>query len=498
MTDRHISIALSLPPHVAGSCTHQFMTCATQKKAEPATMSAMSNSPTMTRLKPAHTLLVGLMIFGLMFGAGNLIFPVEMGRAAGNHTTLATLGFLITATGLPVLGIIASALTGSRNVRELVAPAGGAFALIFTVLLYLAIGPMLAIPRTATVSYEIGFANSIGANHQDLGLFIFTGAFFALVMAAALRPGKLIDFVGKYLTPIFLLLLGTLIVAAIFRPMRDGPLPAATDKYVSGPWAKGFIDGYSTLDALAGLAFAIVIIEAINKFGVRDRAKVAATTAKSGIFAVVAMSLVYSALAYLGATSLGEIKKADNGGAVLAGASEHFFGSFGQTLIAAIVLFACLKTAIGLVTACGEMFRDLFGSRISYPIWAGVFVLVSWGISNLGLVEIVKWSAPVLMLLYPMAIVAILLGLAAPLIGRSPWIYRLTMLFAGLVAIVDFIGALPVGVPGGKSLVQQATDVLPWYSDGFGWVIPAAIGFVIGFILSRMLKDNRDASSAPA
>lgn len=450
-----------------------------------------SASPSATDTTPrrsltlGQTVLVGVMMFGLMFGAGNLIFPVEMGRAAGDHTLLATIGFLITATGLPVLGIIASALTGSRNVRDLVAPTGKIYALIFTVLLYLAIGPALAIPRTATVSYEIGFSSSVSSSHQDLALFIFTAVFFLFVLAASLRPGKLIDFVGKYLTPIFLVLLGVLIVAAIVRPMSGGHFGPATGKYVDGPWARGFLDGYSTLDALAGLAFGIVIIEAINKFGVREPRREGVAAAKSSIVAVLAMSLVYAALAYLGATSLYEIKQADNGGVVLASASKHFFGSFGQTLIAAIVLFACLKTAIGLVTACGEMFTTLFPKSVGYRAWAVIFALVSWGVSNLGLADIIKWSAPVLMLLYPLAIVTILLGLAAPLIGRSPWLYRPTTLLVGLVAIIDFVGALPVSVPGGKGLVTWATDTLPWYSSGFGWVIPGLIGLAIGWLLSR-------------
>ena len=449
-----------------------------------------------SRLRPAQILVVGLMIFGLMFGAGNLIFPVEMGRSAGDQTLLATLGFLITATGLPVLAIVASALTGSKNVLELVRPAGRAFAMFFTVALYLAIGPLLAIPRTATVSYEIGIASYVPKNHQDLGLFAFTALFFALTLIAALRPGKLMDIVGKYLTPIFLVLLGVLIAASIIRPMTDGPLPPATGQYVDNPWAKGFVDGYATVDALSGLALAIVIVETVNKLGLHERGKVAKAVGQSGIFAVLAMSVVYGSLAYLGATSLGAVKDASNGGAVLAGASQHFFGSFGQVLIAAIVLFACLKTAIGLVTACSEMFRELFGTGMSYKLWAVLFVAVSWGVSNLGLEDIIKWSAPVLMLLYPMAIVAILLGLASPLLGRDRWVWRLTMLCAGLVAIIDFIAALPVSVPGGASVVNFAKGALPWYADGFGWVVPALVGFVAGLIVSRLTARRTSTPAA--
>ncbi|ACV06487.1 branched-chain amino acid transport system II carrier protein [Kytococcus sedentarius] len=454
---------------------------------------------TRSALRPSQVVIIGSMVFGLMFGAGNLIFPVELGRGAGSQTPWATLGFLVTAVGLPVLAIIASALSGSRNVQEMARPVGVLYAAGFTVLLYLAIGPMLAIPRTATVSYEIGLAPVVPAGHQQLGLVLFSTAFFTLTLAAALRPGRLIDWVGRYLTPAFLALLAVLLVAAVAVPMNSSPL-ADPGSSATQSLSDGFLDGYNTLDALAGLAFAIVIIEAVRRYGVRDRARVAVATAQGGVLAGLAMAAVYGALAFLGATSVGAVPRADNGGAVLAQSSEHYFGSFGIWLIGAIVVLACLKTSIGLVVACGEMFSELFGTPTAYRLWTVGFVLVSWGLSNLGLTTIVEWSVPVLVLLYPLAIVTIVLGLLTPWLGRPPVVHRFAIGFVAVAAVVDFVVALPVTLPGSDALGRLAGQLLPGYSAGFGWVAPALVGFLVGLLVHRLSggrADDSPAGSAP-
>lgn len=433
------------------------------------------------------------MLFGLFFGAGNLIFPVELGRSAGSNWTLATIGFLITATGLPVLGVVASALSGSRNVREMASHVGARYALVFTCVLYLTIGPFFAIPRTATVSYEIGVAGSLPESARAWGLFGFTVAFFLITAAAALRPGRLIDWVGRYLTPLFLVLLGALIVVAVVRPMSRGPLQAPQGDYASGPLAKGFLDGYNTMDALASLAFSIVIIDAVRRLGVTDGRRIAAETAKSGVVSVASMAIIYTSLAFIGATSFGAVKDATNGGTTLAAVSQHYFGSFGQVLIAAIVLVACLKTAIGLVTACGEMFAEMFPRALEYRKWALLFTAVSLAISNVGLEAIIQWSAPVLMFLYPLAITHILLGLLSPWLARRPLVHRWTIGFVLVAAFFDFVKALPVEPPGATTLVDLAQRVLPGYELGFGWVLPGLVGFVVGLVASQRAGGVRTA-----
>lgn len=282
-------------------------------------------------------------------------------------------------------------------------------------------------------------------------------------------------------TPVLLLLLSVLLVAVVARPMPSDALPTPSQSpaaSVSG----GFLDGYNTLDALAGLAFAIVIIEAIHRLGVRRQQQVALVAAQGGVLAGLAMAAVYGALAWLGATSLDVAPDAENGGTVLAGASNHYFGTPGTALIAAIVVLACLKTAIGLLAACGEMFAELFTHGRGYPWWPSAFTGVSFGLANLGLATILKWSVPVLVLLYPFAIVTIVLGLLTPWIGRSPVIHRWTTGLVSIAAILDFLLAVPLSLPGGDQL-ERAAPMLPLQSAGFGWVLPAVIGLAVGLVL---------------
>ncbi|MEW1965505.1 branched-chain amino acid transport system II carrier protein [Micrococcus sp. NPDC078436] len=446
------------------------------------------------RLRPSQTLLLASLVFGLFFGAGNLIFPAGLGRDAGSSVTAATLGFLVTAVGLPVLGIVASALTGSRSVRDMTAPISGRFAVVFTCLLYLTIGPLFAIPRTAMVSYEIGVTPFTG--DSTVGRVLFSLLFFALAAVAAFRPGRLMDWIGRYLTPVFLVLLGTLVVAAAVSPMTADPLPAPAPAYAEAPLVQGFLDGYNTMDALASLAFAVVIVDAARRLGVESPRRMAVELGKAGAVGGLGMAAVYAALAYLGATSVGAVAQAENGGDVLAGASQHYFGRAGLYLIAAIVFVACLKTCIGLIVACAQMFSDLFPGV--YRVWAGAFLLVSFAVANLGLDAIVAWSVPVLMLLYPIAVVVILLGLAWSRVRHHLVVARCVVAFTAAAALFDLLGALPkplAATPAVTALTGLAARVLPGYEVGFGWVVPALVGLAVGvgLAVSRRRTSSREA-----
>ncbi|WP_168582725.1 branched-chain amino acid transport system II carrier protein [Gephyromycinifex aptenodytis] len=438
-----------------------------------------------TRLRPAQTLLVGSLIFGLYFGAGNLIFPVQLGRDAGSATAAATIGFLLTAVGLPILGIIASALARARDVFEMARPVGRRYALVFTCLLYLTIGPLFAIPRTATVSYEVGVRPLLSPGADGWALPLFSLVFFALTAVLAWRPGKLLDWVGRYLTPIFLVLLGALIAAAIISPMSRGAAPAPVEPYADGALSAGLLDGYNTMDALASLAFAIVIVEALRRLGVTRPSRIAVEVGKAGLIGGAGMALVYAALAYVGVTSLGVVQ-GENGGSVLAGTSNHYYGVIGQYLVAAIVLVACLKTAVGLIAACAEMFVSLFASGPKYRGWLALFVTTSLLVANAGLETIIAYSIPVLMFLYPLAIITILLGLLHHWVGNRRPIHVWATALTGVAALFDLLKALPE--PWSQlPLVQNAVHLggsLPGFESGFGWVAPALLGLIIGALVS--------------
>lgn len=445
------------------------------------------------RLNFRSNLLIGSLLFGLFFGAGNLIFPVQMGQLAGSNTLQATIGFLITGVGLPLLGVIASALSQSESLYDMAKPVNRIYSIFFTCALYLTIGPLFAIPRTASVAFEVGLNPFIAKEYLKIGLFVFSLIFFAVTLYYSLRPGRILDWVGKYLTPIFVGLLSILIIATLVKPMGQVSQYAAQGSYIDRPLFTGILDGYNTMDALASLAFAIVIISNIEKLGIINPKAKAIETLKSGLVCLVGMSVIYASLAYMGATSLGSVSSADNGGLIMSMVSEHYFGFTGKVLLAAIVTVACLKTAIGLITSCAQMFSELFPKSASYNKYAIIFTVVSFVIANFGLNNIIQLSIPVLMFLYPLAITLIILSLLTPFINKQMDIYRWTTGLTVIAAFFDFCNALPKTMKEAamvNNIVDFAHMYLPGFDYGFGWIIPALVGFIIGTVIWKTRVKN--------
>lgn len=438
-------------------------------------------------------LLVGSLLFGLFFGAGNLIFPVQMGQLAGANTLPATIGFLMTGVGLPVLGVIASALSRSESLYEMAKPVNKRYSIFFTCALYLTIGPLFAIPRTATVAFEVGLTDFMSDQSLQIGLFLFSLIFFVITLYFSLRPGRILDWVGKYLTPTFLALLSVLIIATLINPMGEVSQFEAQGKYVTGSLFTGILDGYHTMDALASLAFAIVIISTIEKLGVHDPKRKAIETLKSGVVCLIGMGVIYASLAYMGATSLGSVGRGANGGIILSMVSAHYFGFVGQILLAVIVFVACLKTAIGLITSCAQMFSEMFPRSISYNKYAIVFTLGSFVVANFGLNTIIQLSVPVLMFLYPLAITLIILSLLSPLIHQQKDVYRWTTGLTVIAAFFDFLNALPDSVKENRiitKMINFAETLFPGFDYGFGWIAPAMIGFIIGLLIWKVRESR--------
>lgn len=219
-------------------------------------------------LSTKDTVIIGFMLFALFFGAGNMIYPPELGQYAGQNVWKAMGGFLLTGVGLPLLGIIAIALTG-RDAKGLADKAHPAFGTAFTVILYLSIGPLFAIPRTGTVSYEIGALPFLAGVPAWLSLLLFTLAFFGITYYLALNPTKIVDRVGKVLTPIKFTIILIIIVKAILTPM--GVIGTPDVSYSNGSFFKGFLEGYKTMDALASIVFGVVVINAIKGRGVTSK-----------------------------------------------------------------------------------------------------------------------------------------------------------------------------------------------------------------------------------
>jgi LIVCS family branched-chain amino acid:cation transporter len=411
-----------------------------------------------------------------------------MGQLAGNNTIQATIGFLITGVGLPLLGVIASAISRSESLFDMAKPISKIYSILFTCMLYLTIGPLFAIPRTATVAFEVGLNPFIAEEYHQIGVFVFSLIFFAVTLCFSLIPGRIIDWVGRYLTPLFVLLLSILIIATYVSPMGQISGSEAQGNYIDKPLFTGILDGYNTMDALASLAFAIVIISNIERLGIKNPRKKAIETFKSGLVCVIGMSVIYASLAYMGATSLGSVSRANNGGAIMSMVSEHYFGFIGKLLLASIVTVACLKTAIGLITSCAQMFNKMFPNSVSYNKYAIIFTIFSFIIANFGLTKIIQLSVPVLMFLYPLAITLIILSLLEPFISKQGDIYRWTTILTIIAAFFDFCNALPKTMKE-TTIISRIIDFahmyLPGFDNGFGWIIPSLGGFIIGTIIWR-------------
>ncbi len=432
----------------------------------------------------SSTWAIGFMLFALFFGAGNLIFPVLMGQISGGNIWPATIGFIVTGVGLPLLGIIALGVSGKSDLYTMAKRVHPIFALIFTTTLYLAIGPLFAIPRTGSVSFEVAINPLIGNQTSAWPLLIFSIIFFAVTCILSLNPGKIVDIVGKVLTPLLLAVIVLLIGAAIVNPIGD--LSSASGKYIENPFFSGFQEGYLTMDALASFVFGIIVINAVKERGASNRKEIMKSTMKSGVIAAVLLGAIYAGLAYVGATSLDMVGVQDNGGAILTAVSNHYFGSFGGLLLGLIVIAACLTTSIGLVTACGAYFNKLM-PRLSYRNWVIVLSIFSAAVANVGLSQLIAISVPVLTAIYPLAICLIFLTFLHNSFNGRPEVYIISLGFTFIVSLFDGLNAAGLGVES----INRIFSHLPLYSVGLGWLIPSIAGAFLGLIISFIRKEGQ-------
>lgn len=437
------------------------------------------------RLTFKQRLLVAGTLFGMFFGAGNLIFPVHLGQLAGSNVASAMIGFIITAVGIPILGVAAIGITHSDGLQALANKVGKGYSYFFTCLLYLTIGPFFAIPRCATTSFTTGIEPMLGGN-TGLALLIFSAVFFALVLFFSLRPAGITVWIGKIINPLFLAFLAILVITALLDPSTKASAVEPAAAYQTGALFSGFVEGYGTMDAIAGLAFGIVVIDIIRGMGVEKDTAVAKDVLQSGILTGALMALIYVLTILMGTQSRGLFETSDNGGIALAQISGHYLGSFGSIVLALTITFACLKTSIGLVTSCADAFQRMFPKALSYKTWAIIFTLFSFVVSNFGLSKILDYSLPVLMFLYPPTITLILLALTGKFFGHSKSVYISVTAFTCAAALFDLLKTLPAALQEGlhlEGIIALAGKYLPFFSINLGWVIPAIIGLVIGLLI---------------
>ncbi len=431
------------------------------------------------KLSKRNMLLVSFMLFSLFFGAGNLIFPPFLGQNAGSQSIPAMIGFLITAVVLPVLGVIVVAQFD--GLTQLAQHVGSRFSLIFTLLIYLSIGPGLGIPRAASVPFEMAVAPYLpqGTN-LTVWMVAYSLVFFLVALWLCLNPGKMVERIGNYLTPSLLFLLCFLFVVFLFGGQTQ--IAPAQPAYTPSPFLQGFADGYQTMDTIAALNFGLVIATTLSAFGLKEKKSIIRHTVLAGIFAGSILAAVYVMLTYMGMCSSGVYPIQENGAWTLRCIVYQLFGNPGAILLAAIFTLACLTTCVGLINSISQYFSTLF-SRLSYRQWVYIIVAFSFLICNLGLNAILSISIPVLNAIYPVSIVLIILGLSHKFIQDNRFVYPVTIASTGCVSVLYALDAakVPLGFLG--SLLRK----LPLYSMGFSWVFFAAIALIISTVLNAVL-----------
>ncbi len=457
-------------------------------------------------------ILVSSMFFGMLFGAGNLIFPVSMGQRAGVEVFVATLGFCITGVGLPLLSVLALSSSNSASVTDMAKLVGKKFSIFFTTALYLCIGPLFAIPRTATVPFQVGVVPFLPEDTKQGMLFLFSFLFFVFALILSLKPGKLLTYVGKVLNPLFLLFLGILLFVAVLFPIGRLHALNPVSGYEKGSFLKGIFEGYNTMDVMGALAFGNVLIQTIRSMqgneestgeestgeesaGEEAEKRFRFVTVLSGSLAALLMVLLYFALSYAGAESRLVFSVQENGGDTLHSLSTYYFHRFGGMLLAVIIYFSCLKTAVGLISSAAMAFQEMFPERFSYRIYVFLFTICSFVISNIGLSRIIQYAVPVLFFIYPICIVLILLCLFGKAFSYNRAVFQsaiyCTIPFAFLDALKVLLERALSRLPGAAAVLSFFSP-FPFFSMGLTWLLPSLLGFAFGMLLWYTRKVQRE------
>ncbi len=436
------------------------------------------------KLKFGKLLSLSLMLFAMFFGAGNMIFPPMLGQTSGLNYLQSVAGFVTTDAGLSILGIAAVVMVGTK-LDDLVGLIGPKFSILVGVVIYLLIGPLFALPRTGTVSFELAIVPFIPeGTSKVIILVIFTAIFFGITYISSLNPSKIVGIVGKILTPILLIAIAVIFVTSLVNPI--GEIGPATGDYASIPFFKGMIEGYLALDGLAALAFAIVVINAIKDFGISEPRSIVKYTLIAGILAGIGLGIAYLALGFVGAQTSSHALF-ENGGQLLAYAVYQLLGKGGNIVLGLAVLVACLTTSIGLASAFSDYFNAIL-PKYSYKSILIVVCIFSFALSNIGLTSMIKFTLPALVMVYPPAIALVLLSFFNKWIKNKSEAYALALAFSFIVGIFDGLKVANISL----GSISKLVETLPLFNLGLGWIFPALIGCLIGLLpfINFLSKEN--------
>ena len=413
---------------------------------------------------------VGFALFAMFFGAGNLIFPPFLGLTSGENWITGFGGFIIADVGLALLAVAAAAKCGG-DVTKILHRSGENLAKILGIAIMICLGPLLAIPRTAATTFEMGVQPIVG---DLVSPIIFSIIFFIMVLILTIKPSKVVDIIGKVLTPALLIALAVLIIKGIVNPLGS----ISPDTMIENVFANGVSQGYQTMDTLGAVALSAILIASIHDKGYTKDSDKISIAIKAGIVAAIGLCFVYGGLTYLGATVSNLYACQDmntiSQTALIVGITESVLGGPGKIILGVIVALACLTTAIGLTSATGNYFSKLTNGKLKYEVIVTIVSIFSAIVSNFGVDMIIKISAPILNMVYPATILLVVMTLFSDKIKNDN-------AFKGATYVTIIISILTVmNVP--------LMNKLPLAALGFNWIVPAIIGGVIG----NFIKTNKN------
>ena len=422
--------------------------------------------------KTKDVLLTGFALFAMLFGAGNLIFPPMLGYETSSSWIPTMLAFIITGVGFPFLGILSVSIAGN-GIKDFANRVSPTFSKIFAIISILAIGPMLAIPRTGATAYEITFLHN-GMNNT-IYKYIYLICYFGIVILFSLRASKVIERVGKILTPILLLLLFLIIAKGIFF----SGLSIKPDIY---PYAfkKGFLEGYQTMDTIASIAYAGIILKAIKNGRNLTQKQEFSFLIKAGLVAILSLALIYGGFALVGAKMHSVLVTKDKI-ELLVKTTSYLLGDYGNLILAICVAGACLTTAIGLVATVGEFFSSI--TSFKYEKIVIFTVIISFLLSILGVESIIRISVPILVFIYPVMISLIILNLFGKYI-KNDYVYKGVVLFTGIIGLIESLASIGIT----NTYTNSVLEILPFSDYGLTWLFPGLIGYILFSLMFRKVQ----------
>ena len=423
------------------------------------------------KLDTKQIIISGLALFAIFFGAGNLIFPPFLGLNSGKDWFLASLGFNLSDSLLILLGILALSFR-SANLKSFGGKLSNNFGSILSLVCITLVGPLLSIPRTGATTYEV----ALSPFYPNINKILFSFLFFALVYILTINGSKVVDRVGKYLTPTLLIILAILIIKGIFYP------DVVLESTAGNKFSAGFIEGYQTMDSLGPIFLTGIILEDLKNKGISEKNDLIRATIYSGLIAVFGLVIVYTGLTYVGAKSIAFADPDLNRTSLLIAISENLLGRNVQIALSLVVGFACLSTAIGLVSAFASIFAENF-KKLSYRFFVRLGVVISFVLSILGVDKIMEISIPTLLFVYPIVISLYILNL----IDRgniSPLAYKISIGAVALVSFADALSALGFS----NNFYVNGINRLPMADAGFAFVFVFLISLIFGLLISKNQK----------